>query len=90
MPQMKHFRWVLVLLCLALAVLFCLAFVVDADGDLGSACCLADGASHFPDELIRTVTTSDIPGLCPALSVRLRLGAGGLLAVVPGGLCLLD
>jgi hypothetical protein len=81
--------WTLVLCCVALAAFFGLACAFDEDGDFGVTPCLADEPSCAPDELSGTVLAGDARRHPAAPSARLRLSAPGLLAAVPGGLCLL-
>jgi hypothetical protein len=85
----RHLEWTLVLCCVALAALFGLVCAFDEDGELGVMPCLAEDRSCAPDELARALPTRDTPRRMTAPSARLRLSAPGLLAAVPGGLCLL-
>jgi hypothetical protein len=85
----QRLQWLLVLGCVALAALFGLACALDDDGDLGVVPCLAEDRSCAPDELSRDLPASDTPRRVTAPSVRLCPSAPGLLAAVPGGLCLL-
>lgn len=89
MQQVTHPGLALVLCCVALAVLFGLACVFDDDGDLGGALCQTEGPWCSPDELSRTLPTTDTPRRIVAPPARHRLDAAGLHAAVPGGICLL-
>jgi len=82
-------EWTLVLCCVVLAVLFGLVCAFDEDGDLSVSLCRADGFSCARDEVSRAVPAGDASRRPATLPARLRLSAPGLLAAVPGGLCLL-
>jgi hypothetical protein len=82
--------WTLVLCCVVLAAFCGLASVFDEDGDFGVTLCLADATSFSPEELSRALPRGDASRRPPTPSARLCLSAPGLLAAVPGGLCLLD
>ena len=82
-------EWTLVSCCVVLAALFGLVCAFDEDGDLSVSLCRADGPSCAGDELSRALPRGDAHRLCATPFARLRLAALGLLAAVPGGLCLL-
>ncbi len=79
----------LILFCVALAALFGLACVFDDDGDLGAALRQTEGVSSASDEFFSALALGDSWRLIVAPAARLPFGARGLLAAVPGGLCLL-
>jgi hypothetical protein len=82
--------WTLVLLCVALTLTFGLAVAFDEDGDLGVPLGQDDGPSYSPDEAAAGPVAPDARRPLAAPSALRRLGSPGLLAAVPGGLCLLD
>lgn len=77
-----------VLYCLALIALFGLVCVFDDEGGLGINPCQSDFLLRPPDDAPGDVVR-DVRRLLPAPSARHRLSVPGLLAAVPGGLCLL-
>jgi len=85
----KRRAWTLVLCCVFLAALFGLVCAFDEDGDLGGALCQADGRSRSPDEVSRTLPFSAARRHLVGPAAALGISAPGLLAAVPGGLCLL-
>jgi hypothetical protein len=81
--------WTLVLLCVALTLLFGVAVAFDDDGDLGIPLGQADAPACSLDEAAAGLVAPDARRPLAAPSALLRLGAPGLLAAAPGGLCLL-
>jgi hypothetical protein len=82
-------RWLLIACCVTLAAFFGLAWALDEDGDVGVTPCPAGEPSCAPDELARALPCVDTqPSRC-GHRAQPRLDAWGLLAGVPGGLCLL-
>jgi len=82
-------EWTLILCCVFLAVFFVLACAFDDDGDFGVIPCRADEPSCSPDEASHVLPARDAKRLLAGPAARLCLNAPGLLAAVPGGLCLL-
>ena len=80
----------LILCCVVLAAFFGFACAFDDDGDLGGALCQADGAPGSPDEVSSALPTSGARRHLAGPAARLRDGAPGPLAALPGGLCPLD
>jgi hypothetical protein len=86
----RHLTWTLVLCCVIVAALFGLSCSLDDEGGLGGALRPVAGPYRSPDVVSRALPARDI-GLLPAPpAAQLCLSALGLLAAVPGGLCLLN
>jgi hypothetical protein len=85
----KRLEWLLVVSCIVLAAFFGLACAFDEDGDFGVTVCVADDPSCSPDEASRALSARDAYRLLAGPAVRISIRAPGLLAAVPGGLCLL-
>jgi hypothetical protein len=87
--SVNQLTWGLVLCCIALAAFVGLACLCDGDGDLGVTPCLADTPTFEPAELSRELPP--MPRLRPSMPVAAPYPCTPCrLAVVPGGLCLLD
>jgi hypothetical protein len=78
-----------VLCCLAVIALFGLVCVFDDECCLCVSPCRSDGLLRPPDDAPGGVVVRDVRRLLSAPSARHRPSAPGLLAAVPGGLCLL-
>ena len=89
LPPTMSLKLTLILFCVALAALFGLACVFDGDGDLTGALRQTEGVSCTSDESLNALARGDSWRLIVAPAARLPFGARGLLAAVPGGLCLL-
>ena len=89
MRRPTRVQWLLIVLCIVLAMFFGLACALDDDGDFGVTVCLAGDSSCSPDEASLALSAGDVYRLLAAPSVRISVRAPGLLAAVPGGLCLL-
>lgn len=79
----------LIVLCVVLAVLFGLVAAFDEDGDFSVAVWPAATPSCSQDETSRELSGADLLALLSGPAVRIGIRAPGLLAAVPGGLCLL-
>jgi hypothetical protein len=80
----------LIVVCAVLAALLGFACAFDQDG-AGVSVRAAHGASPSPDEVSGAASVEDLGRLSarpPAKAAR-RIAPPGLLAAVPGGLCLL-
>jgi hypothetical protein len=85
----KGLSWLLIVCCIASAALFGFACLFDDDGDFGVALRQADGPLCSPDEASRPLPVMDANRLLAGPKARTTITAPGLLAAVPGGLCLL-
>jgi hypothetical protein len=84
--RLKRF---LIVLCIVLALLFGLAAAFDEDGDFGAAIWLAPAPACAQDETSRGLSAGDAVALPSGPAAPISIRAPGLLAAVPGGLCLL-
>jgi hypothetical protein len=82
-------QWLLIVLCIVLALLFGLAAAFDEDGDFGLAIWLAPAPACLQDETSHALPAGDAAALLTGPAVWISIRAQGLLAAVPGGLCLL-
>jgi hypothetical protein len=82
-------QWFLIVVCIALVVLVGLAAAFDDDGDFSVAVWPVTAPSCSQDHTSRDLSAADLLALLSGPVVRIRIRAPGLLAAVPGGLCLL-
>jgi hypothetical protein len=85
----KHPAWPLVVCCVVFCALFGVAFSFDDDGDPGLSLCPVDDSRCSPDETFCALPVMDGQRLVAGPAGRTRIASPGLLAAVPGGLCLL-
>jgi hypothetical protein len=89
LPSLKRVEWPLVVCSIVLAAIFGLACAFDEDGDLALTVCQVEHPSRPPDEVCRALSLGAVARLLAGPSARERVTPPGLLAAVPGGLCLL-
>ena len=89
MQPTKHPEWLLLISCVVSCALFGLTFSFDDDGDPGAFLCQAGGPWSSPDETFCMLPFMDGQRLVVGPFGRTSSAAPGLLAAVPGGLCLL-
>jgi hypothetical protein len=85
----KHLEPFAIVSCVGLAALFGVMCAIDDDSSLGVSLCPADGPWSSPEETVGVLPATDGHRLFAASGGRTSLAAPGLLAAVPGGLCLL-
>lgn len=89
MQSTRQCALTLVVCCVFLSALFGLVCASGADVDLRAAVCPADERSSSPDEVSCTLPLSGAPWHLFGPAAAVGIADQGLLAAVPGGLCLL-
>jgi hypothetical protein len=85
----KHGAWLLIVCCVALTAIFGLTWPCDDDSDPGVSLCPSDRHWSSPDETVSVLPVpSGVRRLVAGPSGWTSPDAPGLLAAVPGGLCL--
>jgi len=89
MDATTHLEWILFVFCLVLCVLCGVAFSLDDDDDPGAFLRPTDGPWCSRDETFCALPIVDGQRLVAGPDSRTSTATTGLLAAVPGGLCLL-
>lgn len=81
--------WLLIICCVALCLLLGLAWALDDDGDLSLLLWQTESPSRSPEDISSALPPCGGVSRLAGPAALIRVAPPGLLAAVPGGLCLL-